>query len=223
MSARFCSSCGAPLVSGDQFCSSCGARVVASAAKDGSRRNPLPSPTYAQPVSLPPGSPDADPVSSDTPGVTSPSTTVIQHVYVPAPPPKKSHAGAIAAVVIIVLLLVFLFLIPVPTSFSRSVSTVNAFSVFSSDPSAYASYINITLSGSAVSGSFSVASGQPVAFYVVNGSGAQVFTLTAGSGTFSFTASSGPYAFLAVSLLPDTVSITGTVSQPLAFGLLHSD
>ena len=112
MSARFCSSCGAPLVSGDQFCSSCGARVVASAAKDGSRRNPLPSPTYAQPVSLPPGSPDADPVSSDTPGVTSPSTTVIQHVYVPAPPPKKSHAGAIAAVVIIVLLLVFLFLIP---------------------------------------------------------------------------------------------------------------
>ena len=153
----------------------------------------------ADPVSLL-GLPTPIP-SVPTPLESGPSTTVIQHVYVPAPPPKKSHAGAIAAVVIIVLLLVFLFLIPVPTSFSRSVSTVNAFSVFSSDPSAYASYINITLSGSAVSGSFSVASGQPVAFYVVNGSGAQVFTLTTGSGTFSFTASSGPYT-LAVSLLP---------------------
>ena len=89
---------------------------------------------------------------------------MIQHVYVPAPTPKKkSHAGAIIAAIIVILLL-FLFLIPIPTSFTRDVSTVNALSVFSSNPSAYASYLNITLPGCAVSGTFTVSSGQPVAF-----------------------------------------------------------
>jgi hypothetical protein len=223
MSARFCSSCGAPLVSGDRFCSSCGGRVVVSTAN---RRNPddtPPSPTYRGPTLTPTGSPDADFATSQALEAPSSPTTVIQHVYVPASEPKKSHAGAIVAVVIIVVLLLFLFVIPLPTSFSRDVSTVSALSVFSNDPSAYAGVINITLPGSAVSGSYTVSSGQPVAFYVVNSSGAQIFTLTAGSGTFSFTASPGSYAFLAVSLLPDTVSITGSVSQPLAFGLFYSD
>lgn len=223
VSARFCSSCGAPLVSGDSFCSACGARVVASTARDEGSVGPPSLQIHSQPVPPPPRSPEPDYIASGAPGVTIPPTTVIQHVYVPAPTPrKKSHAGVIVAAIIVILLL-FLFLIPVPTSFSRDVSSVNAFSVFSNDPAAYASYLNITLPGSAVSGSFTVSSGQPVAFFVVNSSGGEVFTLTAGSGTFSFTASSGSYAFVAVSLLPDTVSVTGSVSQPLAFGLLHSD
>ena len=223
VSARFCSSCGAPLIPGDSFCSACGARVVASTARDDGPASPPPPQTRAPPVPPPPRSPEPDSTAPEAPGVASPPTTVIQHVYVPAPTPKKkSHAGAIIAAIIVILLL-FLFLIPIPTSFTRDVSTVNALSVFSNDPSAYAGVLNITLPGCAVTGSFSVSSGQPVVFYVVNSSGAQIVTLTAGSGTFSFTAASGEYAFVAVSLLPDTVSITGSVSQPVMFGLFNSD
>lgn len=127
------------------------------------------------------------------------------------------------AIVLVVLVLLFLFVIPVPTSFTRTVSTITLFSVFSNDPSAYAGVINVTINGSAVSGSFTTSLGQPVAFSVVDSAGVAVFSITAGSGTFSFAAGPGPYAFVAVSLIPDTVSVSGTVDQPLIFGLFYSD
>jgi hypothetical protein len=144
-------------------------------------------------------------------------------LYIEDAPPRKSHGGAIAAVVIIFLLLVLLLFVPFSTSFTRSISSINAFSVFSNDPSADSGLINITFSGTAVSGTFSVSSGQAVAFYIVNSTGVQVFSITAGDGAFSFTAGSGSYAFVAVSLFPAVVSVTGSVQQPILFGLLDND
>jgi hypothetical protein len=222
MPARFCSACGAPLTAGSIFCPSCGARILISASMDPPiSRGTMPS--QDQPNWPPPGQGEEVPVGAVPPTNYSQPTTVVHHVYDGEPVAKKSHAGAYAAIVIVLILILFLFVVPVSTSFSRNVSTLNALSVFSNDPSAYASVVNISFSGSAVTGTFSVSNDQPVAFYIMNGSGTQVFALTAGSGTFSFNGNSGSYAFVAISLFPATVSVSGSITQPEAFGLFNND
>jgi hypothetical protein len=173
-----------------------------------------------EPVAIRP-SDDAESESGGSATVNS-----LSHAYIPvaqATPPKKTHAGAIVAIVLIVVLFIFLLTVPVSTSFTRSASTISALSLFSNDPSADVGVLNISLGGTAVAGTFSVSSGQPIAFYIINSSGVQVFSITAGEGAFSFTAGSGSYAFVAVSVLPADVSVSGSVQQPILFGLFNND
>jgi uncharacterized membrane protein YfcA len=121
-------------------------------------------------------------------------------------PPKHTARNATVAIVIVVFLLIGVFVIPIPISFSMSVPS-------SLTPTGGV-WHNFT-SNAQVSGTWSSNTGQPVTLIVMNSAGVHVSSSIGGSGTFQFVASNSPYAFVAVSLVPDTVSVSGTSTGPL--------
>jgi hypothetical protein len=70
-------------------------------------------------------------------------------------------------------------------------------------------------SNAQVSGTWSSSTGQPVTLIIIDSAGVHMSSSLGGSGTFAFVASDSPYAFVAVSALPDTVSVSGTSTGPL--------
>jgi DNA-directed RNA polymerase subunit RPC12/RpoP len=121
---------------------------------------------------------------------------------------STSHAarniGIVIAVIVIVVLV--LYLVPLPQSFSTTLDS----SVVTPTGS------ELTFpQGSQVSGSWQTGDGGSVTLVILNGSGHDVYTADAVSGTFTFSANDPPYVVTAVSLLPETVSISGTFWAPI--------
>jgi hypothetical protein len=124
-------------------------------------------------------------------------------------PPKPSHRVrnvVIVVVVIAVVVIVALALIPIPHSFTEQLN-----SSFLTDGKATFS----PTSGSAVTGTWSTASGDSVTLSITDSNGGTVYTASAHSGSFSFTANTPPYTFTDSSTLSETVHISGTYSTPL--------
>ncbi len=147
-----------------------------------------------------------------TSGVTSPTGTSygqpIQYQPVAqSQPAEKSSAGRTAAKVVgvIVLILLLLALVPLPLQFS---TTMQSYAV---NPS----YSTIASNCVSVSGSWSTSSGDSVTFAIENSAGTVLYTADAASGSFSFSGGSGPFVAGAYSLLPESVSVSGTCWWPV--------
>ena len=135
------------------------------------------------------------------------------------PSSQQSHAARNVAIVILALIviLLILFVIPIPIAFSESISSSATL------PNTCTQAMNLG-SNAQVSGTFSSASGQPVVLFIYTaasgicneGKALKFSAALDGSGTFSFVSGSGAtYYFFATTVLPDTVSISGTYTGAL--------
>jgi hypothetical protein len=117
--------------------------------------------------------------------------------------------------VLLVLIGLVFFVIPLPIPFSGSFQTASL-------GGGGGMYSSSFTNGSSVSGSWSASSTQPVALVIVSASGAHVFAGDGASGSFQFTSNGGSYEFAGTSLVPETVSVSGSVSETLFSDLAGS-
>lgn len=227
----YCPNCGLEPAPGHDYCTGCGSKLESVGPQECPEcSSPVESTEFAfctkcgAPLTEAPAPPDPAPA----PLVESqPSPPRVYNTPDPDPPPRKSHVGAAVGIVVLLLVVPILF-VPLPTPYSRTINSVSALTVLfgGSFDSNYVGLMNV-VSNSSVTGTWSAATGQPVLFMVISQEGVTLFQATAGSGSFTFTAPSTgvntTFAFVAVTILPDSVAVSGSVQQSLLFGIFEGN
>ena len=202
MAAAFCPNCGLAMPAAASFCPRCGTARVGpplSSPPIPSAPLPPPPPLAAPPVWHPPPPPP--------PGPPFPGSGVRPAGPHYGPPSRADHTARIAVIVLflVVVLVVVGLLAPLPHPFTISIST---------SPLSGGSATLPATGGSAVTGSYTVTSGDSVLFQVQDASGRSVYSATGASGSFSFQANDAPYVVHVASGTSELVQVSGSYFAP---------